>query len=95
MRRFRSTGFHAAINSNVAVQPVVIYCKPLFLGKNQQWYTFSKAKNKMVIEFLKPVRLNDLPQQEQTVKGLSDHISNVIKDRLDELEAEFSKRSDI
>jgi hypothetical protein len=49
----------------------------------------------MVIEFLKPVRLNDLPQQEQTVKGLSDHISNVIKDRLDELEAEFSKRSDI
>jgi 1-acyl-sn-glycerol-3-phosphate acyltransferase len=88
MRRFRLTGFHAAIHSDVAVQPVVIYCLPLFLGKNQPWHAFSKAKNKMVIEFLEPVRLSDLPQQQQMAKGLSDHVSSIIKNRLDELDAE-------
>jgi 1-acyl-sn-glycerol-3-phosphate acyltransferase len=88
MRRYRLTGFHAAIRSDVSVQPVVIYCKPLFLGKNQPWHTFSKAKNKMVIEFLKPIRLSDLPQLEQTAKCLSDHVANLIKDRLHELDVE-------
>lgn len=39
IRRFRFTGFHAAIHSNVAVQPVVIYSSPFFLGKNQPWHT--------------------------------------------------------
>jgi 1-acyl-sn-glycerol-3-phosphate acyltransferase len=88
MRRYRLTGFHAAIRSDVSVQPVAIYCKPLFLGKNQPWHTFSKAKNRMVVEFLKPVRLEDLPQQQQMAKGLSDHVSSIIKNRLDELDAE-------
>jgi 1-acyl-sn-glycerol-3-phosphate acyltransferase len=92
IRRFRFTGFHAAIRSNVAVQPVAIYCDPLFLGKNQPWHAFSKARNRMVIEYLEPVRLGDLPLEKQLVKGLSDHVRNVIKDRLGELDAEINSR---
>lgn len=86
--RFRSTGFHAAIRSNVVVQPVAIYCAPLFLGKNQPWHAFSRARNRMVIEYLQPVRVGDLPEPERTAKGLSDHVRHLIRERLGELDAE-------
>lgn len=86
--RFRATGFYAAMRSGVPVQPVVIYCEPLFLGKNQPWSAFSRARNRMVIEYLQPVRMNDLPAGEQTAKGMSEHVRGVIRDRLAELDAE-------
>jgi 1-acyl-sn-glycerol-3-phosphate acyltransferase len=85
--RFRSTGFHAAISSGLPVQPVVIYCKPLFLGKHQSWKEFSAAKNLMVIEFLKPVYVTDLPEDMRSAKALADHVRKIIKERLTELES--------
>jgi len=85
--RFRSTGFYAAIRSDVPVQPIAIYCRPLFLGKNQSWSSFSKAKNRMVIEYLEPVRVETLPAEMQTAKGVADHVRGIIKKRLNELDA--------
>ncbi len=86
--RFRSTGFYAAIRAGVPIQPVVIYCKPLFLGKNQSWSSFSRAKNDMVIEYLDPVRIEALPGAEQSAKGVANHVRGIIKNRLSELDAE-------
>ena len=85
--RFRSTGFHAAISSDSPVQPVAIYCKPLFLGKNQSWKEFSAAKNLMVIEFLEPIHITDLPEDMRSAKALADHVRTIIKERLVELES--------
>jgi len=86
--RFRSTGFYAAIRSGVPIQPVAIYCRPLFLGKNQSWSSFSKAKNRIVIEYLEPIRIETLPSETQTAKGVADHVRGIIKKRLNELDAE-------
>lgn len=88
--RFRSTGFHAAIRLDSPVQPVVIYCEPLFLGKDQSWKEFSTAKNLMVIEFLKPIYVADLPEDMRSAKSFAEHVRKVIKEHLIELEAEKS-----
>ncbi len=84
--RFRSTGFHAAIKSGVPVQPVVIYCDPLFLGKRQSWPEFSKTCNRMVVEFLSPIKIEDLKEEERSAKGMAGHVRKLIKNRLLELE---------
>ena len=81
--RFRSTGFYAAIKSGVAVQPVMIYCDPLFLGKNQSWSEFSKRCNRMVIEYLEPIGPEQLADELNSSKALADHVRKVIKERLD------------
>lgn len=86
VRRFRSTGFHAVIKSNVSVQPVVIYCKQLFLGKHQSWSAFSKSGNHMIIEYLSPIRIEHLPKDLRNSKGLAEHVRKVIKKRLQELD---------
>jgi len=80
--RFRTTGFHAAIKSGVVVQPVVIYCSPLFLGKNQSWKDFSKARNRMVIEYLEPIKPNVLAEESGSSKMLADHVRKTIEERL-------------
>jgi len=72
VRRFRTTGFHAAIRSRVAVQPVAIHCRPLFLGKNQRWAEFSRQTNHMTIRYLDPVLPGDLPVNRQTAAGLAE-----------------------
>jgi len=86
VNRFRSTGFHAAIKAGVLLQPVVIYCDPLFLGKNQSWMDFAKARNRMVIEYLKPIRIEELEEKERSAKGLADYVRKMIKKRLIELD---------
>lgn len=83
--RFRSTGFHAAVRSGVPVQPVVIYCEPLFLGKNQPWSEFSKRRNKMVIEYQKPIKVEDLNEEARSAKGMAEYVRHAIKRRLLEL----------
>ncbi|MDX8390921.1 MAG: lysophospholipid acyltransferase family protein [Mariprofundaceae bacterium] len=88
--RFRTTGFHAAMRAEAAVQPVVIYCEPLFLGKHQSWADFSKQRNRMVIEYKNPIHINDLQEGSRSAKGLADYVRLVIKRRLAELEKEES-----
>jgi len=82
VNRFRTTGFHAAIHSRVAVQPVVIYCQPLFLGKHQPWSSFCHHQNIMTIEYLQPVLAGDLPEAERNAKGLSGAVRERIQERL-------------
>jgi len=86
--RFRTTGFYAAMRAGVAVQPVVIYCDPLFLGKNQSWSSFSRAGNRMVVEYQEPIRVSDLPEELRSAKGLADHVRTAIRQRLGELDEE-------
>ncbi|MDQ6993620.1 MAG: lysophospholipid acyltransferase family protein [Mariprofundus sp.] len=70
--RFRATAFHAALKSGVGIQPVAIYCEPLFLGKNQPWSTFSKARNRMVVEYMEPIQSDELPIAMQNARSLAD-----------------------
>ena len=71
VRKFRATAFHGAIKCQAAVQPVVIFCQPLFLGKDQSWIEFSRQRNIMTIRYLPVVRVEDLPEGEQTATGLA------------------------
>ncbi len=71
MRKFRFTAFHAAIKSQVPVQPVAIYCEPLFLGKGQRWLDFCKTRNRITLHYLPPIQLEDLPEAHQSAAGLA------------------------
>jgi 1-acyl-sn-glycerol-3-phosphate acyltransferase len=71
MRKFRSTAFHAAIKCQKQVQPVVIFCQPLFLGKDQNWIEFSRRRNIMTIRYLPVIHVEDLPESGQTATGLA------------------------
>ena len=86
-QRFRTTLFHAAAQLQLPVQPVAIYCDPLFLGKNQSWIEFSSAKNNMTISYLDPVSISDLPAEEQTARGLALHTRKLIKEELKRLDS--------
>lgn len=77
--RFHTTSFLAAFKSNCVVQPVVIYCDPLFLGKKQSWTEFSRGRNRMVIEYQEPIRVAELPKELRSTKGLVDHTRATIK----------------
>ena len=76
--KFRTTAFHAAIKNDVPVLPVAIYCQPLFLGKDQPWYEFCKAKNKFTLYYLPPVYLKQLPEDQQSAAGLAKAAEQVI-----------------
>jgi len=89
--RFRSTVFYAAIQANVKIQPVVIYCEPLFLGKQQAWMDFPKRKNYMTIEYLKPIDLATFSEAELTSQALADLTHQMISERLLALESESMK----
>lgn len=88
LRKFRATGVHAAIKSDVPVQPVAIYCKPLLLGKNQPWSDFCRGVNSMTIRYLPPVLLTDLPPDKQNSSGLADAVRERISDALADLDAQ-------
>lgn len=85
-QRFRTTLFHAAVQMQRPIQPVAIYCDPLFLGKNQSWLKFSSATNNMTISYLDPVFITDLPEEEQTARGLALHTRQLIKEELRRLD---------
>ena len=87
MHKFRATTFHAAVNCQAPVQPVVIFCQPLFLGKNQSWIDFSRHRNIMTIRYLPVVRVEDLPETEQTATGLARAIRENILSALSEMPA--------
>ena len=69
--KFRTTAFHAAIKNTVPILPVAIYCQPLFLGKDQPWFEFCKAKNKFTLHYLPPIYLDDLPEGQQSAVGMA------------------------
>ncbi len=83
--RFRSTGFHAAIKAGVCIQPVAIYCKPLFLGKHQKWLEFSHNPNHMIIEYMQPIEIDSLAETSRSARGLAEHVRKIIKAHLLEL----------
>jgi 1-acyl-sn-glycerol-3-phosphate acyltransferase len=87
VRKFRTTAFHAAVKCAAPVQPVVIFCQPLFLGKNQSWIDFSRHRNIMSIRYLSVVRVEDLPETEQTATGLSRAVRKNILNALAEVTA--------
>lgn len=91
-QKFRTTLFHSAIQTHVPVQPVALYCDPLFLGKNQSWLEFSSGRNKMVISYLPPIHLNDLPVEEQTARGMASAILNSIQQELHRLDEKACQR---
>jgi 1-acyl-sn-glycerol-3-phosphate acyltransferase len=87
MHKFRATAFHAAVKCQAPIQPVMIFCQPLFLGKNQSWIDFSRHRNIMTIRYLPAVRVEDLPETEQTATGLARAIRKNIQKALSEVSA--------
>lgn len=86
--RFRSTVFHAAMQANVKIQPVAIYCQPLFLGKKQAWTDFAKTENHMTIEYLEPIDLASFSEAGLTSQALADLTRQMIGGRLLALKGE-------
>lgn len=86
IQKFRTTLFHSAIQANVPVQPIALYCNPLFLGKNQSWLDFSSGRNKMTISYLPPIHLNELPAEEQTARGFASAVRNAVQKELNRLD---------
>jgi 1-acyl-sn-glycerol-3-phosphate acyltransferase len=85
MHKFRATAFHAALKCRAQIQPVMIDCQPLFLGKNQNWIDFSGHRNIMTIRYLPVVRVEDLPETEQTAAGLARTVRDNIAKELAEV----------
>ena len=85
MHKFRAMAFHAAVKCRAQIQPVVIGCQPLFLGKNQNWIDFSRHRNIMTIRYLPVVRVEDLPETEQSASGLARTVRNNILNELAEM----------
>lgn len=78
LRKFRTTAFHAAVKSGRPLQPIAIYCKPLFLGKNQKWLEFSRHTNHMTLRYLPVIQLSDLPKDQRNASGLAEAARNSI-----------------
>lgn len=70
--RFRSTVFYAAMKAEVMIQPVSIYCAPLFLGKKQAWMDFPRNRNVMVVEYLAPIDLKDASYKELSPQAIAE-----------------------
>jgi 1-acyl-sn-glycerol-3-phosphate acyltransferase len=85
VHKFRAAAFHAAIKCQARIQPVVIFCNPLFLGKNQSWIDFSRHRNIMTIRYLPVIRIEDLPETGQTATGLARVVRENIQNTLTEI----------
>ena len=70
--RFKTTAFHVAMKGDVAVQPVAIFCDPLFLGKHQGWVAFCRRRNVMHVRYLPVITAADLPADKRSASGLAD-----------------------
>ncbi|MEA3412379.1 MAG: lysophospholipid acyltransferase family protein [Pseudomonadota bacterium] len=86
--KFRTTAFHAAVKCPAPIQPVVIFCQPLFLGKDQSWIEFSRHRNIMTIRYLPVMRVEDLPKSRQTATGLAHAVRQNILNALAEMSTE-------
>ncbi len=89
---FRLPVFHAASEINAPVQPVAIWCEPMFLGKGQSWLTFANPENKMVVSFLPPIVLKNLPPEQRNAKGMAQATRAAIETELQRLEGMLVKK---
>ena len=85
--KFRSIAFHAAIKNGVPIQPVAIYCQPLFLGKKQRWLAFSKHKNSVTLHYLPLIYVDDLATEKQSAACLAAATKKAIQNELNNLSA--------
>ncbi len=85
VRKFRTTAFHAVVKAQSALQPVAIYCRPLFLGKNQKWLAFCRATNHLTIRYLPAIHLHDLAEEKRNASGLAEAARDRICAAIDEL----------
>ena len=84
VRKFRTTAFHAALKCPTPIQPVVIDCQPLILGKDQNWSVVARRKNVMTVRYLSVVHIEDLPETEQSATGLARAVRERILTSLEE-----------
>ena len=85
VRKFRTTAFHAAVKCPAPIQPVVIFCQPLILGKGQRWTEVARHRNIMTIRYLPVIHVEDLPETEQTANGLARAVREEILSALAEM----------
>ena len=85
VRKFRTTAFHATVKSGKPLQPIAIYCQPLFLGKNQKWLEFCRHTNYMTICYLPIIEIEDLPENRRNAAGLAEAARQSITTALDKL----------
>lgn len=85
LHKFKTTAFHSAIKSDTAVQPVAIYCDPLFLGKHQSWLDFCRNQNKMHIRYLPVIEIDSLPADQRNAAGFASAAQARIQESLNEL----------
>ena len=88
LHKFRSTPFHIAKSFDIPIQPVAIYCEPLFLGKNQRWWDFSQRGNTMTIRYLPVFHPNECPNDRATSLGLARYAQTVIDEALTEISSD-------
>jgi len=87
VHKFRTTAFHAAIKCPAPVQPAVILCQPLILGKNQNWADAALHRNIMTVRYLPVIHVEHLPETEQTATGLARAVREKILSALAEMSA--------
>jgi 1-acyl-sn-glycerol-3-phosphate acyltransferase len=87
VRKFRAAAFHAALRCPAPVQPVAVFCQPLFLGKNQHWTDLSRHRNIMTVRYLPVMHIEDLPEGEQTAGGFARAVRETIVIALTEMSA--------
>jgi len=88
MHKFKTTAFHSAIKSGTAVQPVAVYCDPLFLGKHQRWLDFCRSRNKMHIRYLPVIKIDSLLTDQRNAAGLALAAQASIQGSLNEMARE-------
>ncbi len=85
MRKFRSVAFRAAIKNEVPIQPVAIYCSPLFLGKGQRWAEFCQRKNTVTLSYLPLIYPESLRKESSSTAYLAAATKKTILSELDDL----------
>jgi 1-acyl-sn-glycerol-3-phosphate acyltransferase len=90
VRKFRTTAFHAAVKCMAPVQPVVIFCQPSILGKDQRWTNVARHRNIMTVRYLPVIHIEDLPETDQTATGLARAVRERILNALAEMSAATS-----
>ena len=57
---FKLGAAEVALRAGAEILPVVIECKPLFLTKNDPWYTVPQSRPHFTIRIMSPVSINQL-----------------------------------
>ena len=92
LHKFRSTPFHIAKSFDIPIQPVAIYCEPLFLGKNQRWWKAAQMKNTMIIRYLPVFHPNECRNDHATSWGLTRYTQTVIEEALTEISSDSGSK---